>query len=67
MRNTSENDKLFLEFKLNSEGLEGTFISYGGDWEEINDKQFHILRKAYVDAHDALKQYLEKNGFITEY
>ncbi len=43
--------------RIDQEGFDYTFISYS-DFKAIDDEQFHKLRKAYVKAHDELKDYI---------
>lgn len=43
---------------VENEGFDYCFINYD-DFGQIQDKAFHDLRKAYVDAHKALIDYIE--------
>jgi hypothetical protein len=43
--------------KIEWEGFEYTFTGYS-HWDEIKDRKFHSLRKAYLKAHNALADYL---------
>ena len=51
-------DKEYIVSIINDEGLEYTFESYS-DFVEIQDRQFHKLRKEYLDVVRKIKEYLE--------
>lgn len=42
---------------IDNEGFEYTFINYS-DFEDIDDELFHKLRIAYVEAAEALAEYV---------
>lgn len=42
---------------VDNEGFDYTFRHYSS-FKDIEDSEFQILRKAYVDAGDALEKYL---------
>jgi len=46
-----------LLYKVDMEGFDYCFTDYS-DWEEIEDKQFHLLREKYIEAANNLEQYL---------
>ncbi len=56
----SEKDKRYLCEKIDSEGFDYTFIHYSS-FKDIDDPQFHALRKAYIEAHNKLAQYIGLN------
>lgn len=43
--------------RAEQEGFDYCFTGYS-DFPEIKDAEFHKLRKAYVDACEALKKYI---------
>ena len=43
--------------KLDWEGGYDYFVD-GSDFSEVRDKKFHKLRKAIVDSHNAMHEYL---------
>ncbi len=45
--------------RVEYEGFDYCFISYSS-FEDVEDEKFHKLRKAYIKAHAALEDYLEK-------
>ena len=42
---------------VDNEGFDYAFRNYS-DFKEVKDEEFHKLRKAYVDAADALAEYI---------
>jgi len=42
---------------IDNEGFDYTFVHYT-DFNEIKDDEFHKLREAYLDAREALREYL---------
>lgn len=44
---------------MDAEGFDYCFRGYS-DWKEIKDKEFHQLRKAYVEVAQALEEYIGK-------
>jgi hypothetical protein len=47
-----------VSYRIREEGMEYCFEHYSR-WEEIKDKKFHELRKAYLNAAKELKNYIE--------
>ena len=47
----------YVRETIESEGFDYTFIDYS-HFEEIEDEEFHKLRKAYIEAVEKLKEYL---------
>lgn len=54
-----------LTNKIDMEGFEYTLLDYS-DWKEIKDKEFHRLRRAFVDARDNLQEYIDGENARTE-
>ena len=48
-----------VQYRMNAEGFHYCFESYS-DFEEIEDKEFHKLRKYYLQYANLLKDYVEK-------
>lgn len=46
-----------LLFKIDNEGFDYTFESYS-DWSEIEDEEFHKLRKAYLKVRKKLEDHI---------
>ncbi len=42
---------------IDNEGFEYSFIGYSA-FENVQDKEFHRLRKAYIAAREALADYI---------
>jgi hypothetical protein len=42
---------------VDNEGFDYAFRKYS-NFEDVKDKEFHRLREAYVDAADALEEYI---------
>ncbi|MCW3466523.1 hypothetical protein [Chitinophaga nivalis] len=53
----TEEQKEMLVNLVENEGMEQTFIMYS-DFKEIEDEEFHTLRKAYEDAHQKLEAFI---------
>lgn len=51
--------ELFEEvyYRIDEEGFDYCFDGYS-DWSEINDDEFHRLRKAYLLAKEELNNYI---------
>jgi hypothetical protein len=47
----------YVKDTIEDEGFSYAFIDYS-DYSEIEDEEFHRLRKAYVNADEALREYL---------
>jgi len=54
---TDTEDFQYVENKMRNEGFDYCFIHYS-NFDEIKDKEFHKLRKRYIKAQKALKQYI---------
>jgi len=53
----TKKERLILLDRIDSEGMEYTFIHYS-DFQEIKDKKFRELYDKYVTAHNELALYL---------
>ncbi len=53
----TKDDREYILSVIDQEGFDYTFVDYS-DFKAIKDKEFHKLRKAYIDAHKALEQYI---------
>ncbi len=68
--NISKDEKIDLEKQIEykegckssmeNEGFDYCFMSYS-DFEEIEDEEFHKLRKNYCDSQKKLEEYINKN------
>ena len=56
-----ENDLNYVRSCVENEGFDYCFRSYS-NFEDVNDDEFQKLRKAYVDAADALEKYVNDNS-----
>ncbi|GAB1672258.1 hypothetical protein [Mannheimia haemolytica] len=54
----TEEDKEYLQSKIENEGFEYAFVSYSS-FKEIQDEKFHELRKAYLKARSELAEYID--------
>ena len=45
-----------------SEGFDYAFSTYSA-FDEIKDKEFHVLRRAFVKASEDLKAYIDYNDY----
>ena len=52
-------DKVNLRSTINNEGFDYAFTHYS-DFSEIKDKKFHELRKKYLEAQEALQNYINE-------
>ena len=52
-------DKNYIKNKLENEGFDYAFVHYSS-FSDIKDEEFHRLREAYIEAHKALEDYLNK-------
>lgn len=50
-------DRRRVRDTVENEGFDYCFVDYS-DFDEIQDDEFHRLRKAYVDARKALEDYI---------
>lgn len=48
-----------VKYRMEAEGFHYCFKSYS-TFEEVEDEHFHELRKAYLEAADALERYVHK-------
>lgn len=55
-------EKVMLQYKVDNEGFDYCFIHYS-DFSEVNDPEFHRLREKYVEAHNALWDYLDMDSY----
>ena len=53
----SEEEKELVKYRVDEEGLDYTFQCYSS-FEEIEDEEFHRLRKNYIEAAEELEKYL---------
>jgi hypothetical protein len=53
----------YIKSKIYSEGFHYCFIHYS-DFKEVEDEEFHKLRKMYVSLSQKLEEYINKK--ITE-
>ena len=51
-------DYKMLKYRMNEEGMTYCFIHYSR-FEEIEDKEFHKLRKQFIKLHDKLKLHVD--------
>ncbi len=47
--------------RVNNEGFDYCFRHYS-NFKEIQDDEFHKLRKAYIEAANALEKYIDENS-----
>lgn len=48
-----------VKYRMNEEGFHYCFEGYS-NWDVIEDKKFHELRKKYLDSAEQLKEYINK-------
>lgn len=48
-----------VQYRMKAEGFHYCFNSYNS-FTELEDEEFHRLRKAYLEAADKLEKYVEK-------
>ena len=53
----TDDEKQEVAFRIDQEGFDYTFMHYS-DFSEISDSEFHKLRQAYIDAANALQEYV---------
>jgi hypothetical protein len=56
-----ENDLQYVRYCMDNEGLDYCFRNYS-EFEEVQDEEFQKLRKAYVDAAEALDTYVKDHS-----
>ena len=50
-----------VQYAIENEGMDYAFRNYS-DFDEVDDEEFHELRKIYIKAADAIEEYvLEKS------
>lgn len=57
----AENKFNIVSDKIDNEGFDYCFDGYS-HWDEIKDPEFHRLRQAYLDAKEALGNYVFINS-----
>ena len=60
MRNEKENFES-CKYKIKAEGIHYCFDGYS-NWEEIKDLEFHRLRLNYLEAVEAITNYVTKKA-----
>lgn len=60
MRNEKENFES-CKYKIKAEGIHYCFDGYS-NWEEIKDPEFHRLRLNYLEAVEAITNYVTKKA-----
>lgn len=53
----TKKERTYVRETVESEGFEYAFVNYT-DFEDIKDEEFHRLRKAFLEAHTALEDYI---------
>jgi hypothetical protein len=53
----------YVRQTIDQEGFDYAFVDYS-DYPNIQDEEFHRLRKAYVEAHKALYDFLNMDEFL---
>ena len=53
-------DRIYVLDTIDSDTFEYAFVNYS-DFKEIEDKEFHVLREAYLEARADLAEYI---GYI---
>jgi len=61
---TTQEDWEYLQYRIDNEGFHYCFRDYS-DFEEIEDEEFHKLRKEYLKISEKLENYI--NQKIEEY
>ena len=61
MQNTEDLLESFesVRYRIREEGLDYCFKHYS-DFENIEDKAFHKLRKAYIKANEEIQEYINE-------
>jgi hypothetical protein len=54
-------DVIRIKNAVDGEGFDYAFVHYS-DFKEIDDEEFHTLRKAFVSAREALAEYCGLEG-----
>jgi len=50
-------DRIYVLDTIDNDSFEYAFVDYS-DFNEIEDKEFHVLRQAYLEARDNLAEYI---------
>ena len=50
-----------VRYRIDQEGLDYCFLHYS-NWYEINDSEFHQLRRDYIAAADAIEKYVAERS-----
>lgn len=58
----TDEQKLELMGMVDNEGFDYAFCDYSS-FSEYKDKEFHTLRKKYIKAAEALKDYINYHDF----
>lgn len=54
----TDEQKEQISWRIREEGIDYTFEGYS-HWEEVEDPKFHELRKNYLAAAEAIKEYID--------
>jgi hypothetical protein len=57
----TDQDLTHVQETVNEEGFDYTFL-FHDEFAEIDDPMFHILRQKYIDASQALYEYLKMDA-----
>lgn len=62
MIGSEEMDNVFddVAYRMDAEGFDYCFDGYS-NWEEIEDEEFHRLRRVYLEAKRELEEYVLEN------
>lgn len=55
--NMKKKDKEYVLDAIDSEGFDYAFVDYS-DFDDIEDEEFHKLRKEYIEARNKLAKYV---------
>lgn len=53
----NKKDKEFVQYCIENEGFDYCFVNYSS-FDEIEDEEFHKLRKEYIKAAKKLEKYI---------
>ena len=67
MKDYEIDDFKYIKQRVNQEGFHYCFINYSDFKDEIKDKEFHKLRKAYIKSAKKLEQYINDKAENQEY
>ena len=54
-----------VQYRMEEEGFDYCFISYS-DWDEIEDEEFHKLRKEFLSSMKNIKEFVDNKINETE-